>query len=107
MCSYCTAATFTNNNRITVCLSVQRLSGRLSLILNLLQISSPHVTEACSQHKCAALPFSAACQVYTAVNMLTVSARQLVETYLLFLAVTNSATRSELRLPCEAHESDG
>lgn len=54
------------------------------------------------------LPFSAAvCQVYTAVNTLTVSAELLVEAYLPFLAVTNSTTHSELRLPCKAHESDG
>ncbi len=55
-----------------------------------------------------AFPFTAAvCQVYTAVNTLTVSAESLVETYLPVLAVTDSAARSELRLPCEAHESDG
>lgn len=55
-----------------------------------------------------ALPLSAAvCQVYTAVNTLAVSAELLVETYLPFLAVTNSSTHPELRLPCEAHESDG
>lgn len=42
------------------------------------------------------LPFSASvCHVYAAVNTLTVSAELLVEAYLPFLVVTNSATRSQ------------
>lgn len=53
------------------------------------------------------LPFIAVCKVYPAVNILNVSAEPLVETYLQFLAVTNCVTCSELRLPCETHESDG